>query len=152
MVMQRRPNVGTALVALALMAAALTLVSCSRPDSHVYDGVNEVASSLGLSSIGETVYAGRYGTGKFSDDGPTLIWVVSGPGVKTQIEHALSNAGYTPNNAPQPVGKPVRWERVDQTDSHLVSVTELPAGATFQDADQKDRTVVADSVKVFIAN
>jgi hypothetical protein len=113
--------------------------------------VNAVADSLGLSSIGTTVYEGRYGTGKFSAAAPTLIWVVAGPGVKAQIDQALARAGYSTQDTPQPPGKPETWGRVEQTSTQLVSMTVLPAGSTFQDAAQKDRKVTEDSVGVFIS-
>ncbi len=150
--MRRRPVVGAALAGLVLVAAALALGGCSRPDPHVYDKVNAVADSLGLSSIGTKVYEGRYGTGQFSDSRPTLIWVISGSGVKAEVDQALVRAGYTPHDTPQPAGKPETWGRVEQTRTQLVSVTVVPAGTTFQDAEQKDRTVVDDSVEVFISS
>lgn len=143
---------GAALAALVVAGTILTLGACSPSDPHVYDKVNAVADSLALGSIGKTVYEGRYGTGKFSDSAPTLIWVVSGPGVKAQIDQALERAGYAPQITNQPVGKPEAWGRADQPNAPNVSVTVVPAGTTFRDAEQKDRTVVDDSVKVFISS
>lgn len=150
--MQRRPAVGAALAGLILVAAALGLGGLPLSDPHVYDKVNAVADSLGLSSIGTTVYQGRSGTGQFSHNAPSLVWVLSGAGVKATVEKALVRAGYAPNITSQPIGKPETWGRVGQTSTQLVSLIVLPAGATFQDAQNKDRTVVDDAVEVFISS
>ncbi len=116
------------------------------------DKVNAVADSLRLGSIGTTVDKGRFGTGQFSDARPALIWVVSGAGVKATVEQALASAGYTAQITHQPVGKPEAWARIGQTRSPSVSLIVVPAGATFQDAEQEDWTVVDDSVGVFISS
>lgn len=150
--MGRRPATGAALAALVVATTILTLGACSPSDPHVYDKVNAVADSLGLRSIGTTVYEGRFGTGKFSAPAPTLIWVVAGPGVKAQIDAALVRADYSAHDTPQPAGKPETWGRVEGTRTQLVSVLVLPAGSTFEDAAQKAQKVTADSVEVHISS
>jgi hypothetical protein len=142
--MRRRPlrTLGLTVV----LCTALALAACSRPDPHAFDDVDAAARSIGVESLATLDYQGRSGSGGFSDDRPTLVYVLSGDGVKQQVDQALTDAGFTSGITDQPAGKPESWTHGE--DITLVSVVVLPAGATYQDAEQEEQTVERDSVLV----
>ena len=142
--MHRRPlrTLGLTVV----VCTALALAGCARPDPHAFDAVESAAQSFAIESLGTVDYQGRYGSGGFSDDRPTLIYVLSGYGVQQQLDRALTDAGFTSGITDQPASEPETWKHGE--DITLVSVMVLPAGATYQDAKQKEHTVEHDSVLV----
>ncbi|MCR6493587.1 hypothetical protein [Cellulomonas sp. P24] len=67
------------MVALSLAVAA-SVASCSQPDPHLYDNANAVAQQRDLKNAGHVLHTGTYGTGGFSSDKPTLVYVFDSGG------------------------------------------------------------------------
>src|SRR5450756_919866 len=117
-------------VALLVMAATS---GCVGSDPHLYDKVNAVVSELHVSSIGDVIYQGRYGTGGFSSSAPTVVIVVAGPNAYADIKLALTAASFTPtpdNSA---------WSRDTLEKRRTVHVVALQPGDTYPDAQDQSQ-------------
>ncbi len=129
------------MVALSL-AVASSVASCSQPDPHPYDNANAVAQQRDLKNAGHVLYTGTYGTGGFSSDKPTLVYVFDGPTARATVEAKMRSLGYI-----EPTLSGDWWEPSPQSPV-VVSITDLPAGTTYAQADHKSGTVERDAVEV----
>ena len=79
-----------------VVVAVLLLSGCASVDPHVYDRPRAVATQLDAASAGHVLYTGTYGTGGFSSDKPTLIYVYAGREARATLEATMRRLGYTP--------------------------------------------------------
>lgn len=115
---------GAAALTSLVVAAVLALSGCSSVDPHVYDTPRAVATQLDASSAGPVLYTGTYGTGGFSSDKPTLIYVYSGADGRKTLEARMRELGYTESTVPgawTPTGHPLV----------AIRLVDLPSGASY---------------------